>query len=72
MLRELPSLALLTQVISLRAALMPEGASAPIKVRFNQLPLMLLLAQGMPLYPFSYFRTFWLYKFGKHQIASRT
>ena len=59
LLRELPSLAPRAQVISLRAALMPESAFASVKLRFSQQPLMLLLAQGMPLYPsFSYFRTF--------------
>ena len=36
MLRELPSLSALVQVISLRAALMPENASASIKLRFSQ------------------------------------
>ena len=39
-LRELPSLAKLAQVISLRAALMPESAFSPINIRFSQLPLI--------------------------------
>ncbi len=56
MLRELPSLAALAQAISLRAALMPEYAFASGKRRFRQ--LILLLAQRMTLYPFSFFRTF--------------
>ncbi|MEA4989427.1 hypothetical protein, partial [Desulfovibrio desulfuricans] len=45
---ELPSLAALAQVISLRAASMPESTPLWILVCFSQLPLILLLPENEP------------------------
>ena len=54
LLRELPSLASLAQVISLRAALMPESAFASINIRFSQLPSGLWLITGYASFPFQH------------------
>ena len=66
LLRELPSLATLAQVISLRAALMPEDAFASVKVRLqpNTTGLIAHLGSGFALFS----RNFWA--FSHHQTRT--